>query len=335
MTTNIAGNQTAPSIQKKSSLSNGRKGRRGVPYTTALYRHHKAELDALRAEERQLSGQLQHLLPVYHGRTRKESIVAPSNVQREQLQWRHQAMIECKKRVHSESHNRELKEIYRRHSNLFHSIRGILKDNSTFEGFEFIIKASQKVDTPLFQLDNSKLILTELTSHLSEMYLERDMVISPLRNKHSLAFCTEKDHVSNHEMIMRITSVTPLECSIKGAGSALWNYVTDVSNSTCKESYGFNSQYESNNRVTLVASTRWLVLLDRFEFEDKHWIIIEPPPAGSEYSSVVRVYNQLRVINKGDLFSRQQLITRDVLLKCIAKLSRGYLQLMQNSFLEL
>ncbi|OWY98186.1 hypothetical protein PHMEG_00031107 [Phytophthora megakarya] len=248
MTTNIAGNQTAPSTQRKSSLSNGRKGRRGVPYTTARYRHHKAELDALQAEERQLSGQLQHLLPVYHGRTRKVSIVAPSNAQREQLQWRHQAMIECKKRVRSEGHNRELKEIYRRHSNLFHSIRGILKDSSTFEVDSFIYLSlfvqclSNRVvllfrDTPLFQLDNTKLILTELTSHLSEMYLERDMVLSPLRNKLSIALCTKEDHVSSHKVTLRTTSVTPLECSIKGSGSALWNYVTDVSNSTCKESY--------------------------------------------------------------------------------------------------
>ncbi|OWZ17403.1 hypothetical protein PHMEG_0008665 [Phytophthora megakarya] len=330
-----------------------------VPYSTGLQRQRKAELDELREEERKLSDQLKFLLPV-HGHTRREQVVAPNEIQHEQ--WRSQAMTKCEERIQAERQNRELKAIFIRHVKLFKSVRKVLADDDTIEGVEFVVQPRLAIDRPLFHIDTTEAILGELSSNLSRMYLETCMVMPPLSDNLSVAFRSLLS--GNRDKIFETTSMTPLQCTVYEAGGVLWQDIAKVDNMSTKQSFNLNSvslsyvsslfvqtndldipryvvaitthkQFENKDRVILVGSVRWMIPTECLEFEDQCWIVIEPSNVDTTYSSVVRTYYQLRTKTTGMNFTLQQKTIRDILMRSIAKMSRRFLQSVQNAFLEL
>lgn len=97
---------------------------------------------------------------------------------------------------------------------------------------------------------------------------------------------------------------------------------------------GIYRKFEDKNRVDLVGTMRWLVPAEGLQFEDQYWIVIEPSPADSKRSSVVRTYYQLEVKNTGLKSTQQEKRTQNRMMESIAKISRYYLQFMQNDFLD-
>ncbi|POM73015.1 Hypothetical protein PHPALM_10180, partial [Phytophthora palmivora] len=193
-----------------------------VPYSTDLQRRRKAELDALRSEARELSEQLEHLLPLHHSHTTKGMV--SSVMQSEQIHWRRQAIIKCEERVRAERLNRELKVIYAQYIKLFKSARKVLVDSDTLEGVEFVGKLLPIVDRPLLSFDITNRILAELSNNLHRMYLDTDVVRSFFSDSLSISFCTQVKLREDRKMVIETTSITPLTCSVAQAGGILWHY---------------------------------------------------------------------------------------------------------------
>ncbi|OWZ19478.1 hypothetical protein PHMEG_0006271 [Phytophthora megakarya] len=259
-------------------------------------------------------------------------------------------MVECEERVRSERQNRDLKAIFLQHMKLLKSVRKILNDPDAIEGMEFVAQLPT-FDRSIFSFNLSRTILEELSTSLHPMYQGTDVVMAPLSDNLSVALCTEAKY-HGHEVVIETTSNTPLMRPAHEANEILWRYIANGDNPDIEKSFSLNlvsceleaplhaivlasfRKYEDKNRVIFVGAGRWVVPSKCLQFEDQYWSIVEQSPVPTEYSSVVRTYNQLRAKETDVKFSRQHQVTQDILLKSIAKMSRRFMQSLKNTFMN-
>ncbi|KAF4034501.1 hypothetical protein GN244_ATG13544 [Phytophthora infestans] len=275
-----------------------------LPYSTALQRRQKAELESLREQAHRLSHQIQILAPVERNQSHTRTIHAEvlHQEQGEQLKWRDRAILNWEERNRTARAHLHLRKIYAQQTKLIGGMRTILGRSDTFEGFKFVQKPQPMADRPFFLVDTNEPMLAEL------------------RASDNL-FVGSSTQENLDENRIETFSITPLPCTVHEAEQILWRYVTNEDTSSAgNEAFNFTQargfdggqtpfdrrcvthlfiqnsklgtplyanalgvyrKYRDKSQVDLVGRMRWLLPRDSLEFEDQYINGDRTTPLGS------------------------------------------------------
>ncbi|KAE8975746.1 hypothetical protein PR003_g23612 [Phytophthora rubi] len=330
-----------------------------VRYTTSLQRRKKAELKSLREEAQKLNAQLENLML-----SRSSHNGMGHNAKGHLSVWRSLAMVESEGRERAERTNQTLKAIMSNQLQVLADFRKVVGRSNVLEGMDFVSQHSRPVpDRPLFRMDFSDAILSDLSNSLGRLRLEVDRVFPALEDNLSIA-CSSQARGN----CVETSSITPMACTVQMAGKLLWHHITTKKNMDAQKSFRFartrnsNSferncmaslpngngtllhldgvnivrKYEEANQIILVGTTTWFLPTGGLQFEDHHWTIISPSPTDPQHASVVRSCYQLQVKQVDTTSVRPVDFVRvgNLVLDSIGKKLRNVLQLQQNVLLD-
>ncbi|KAF4028011.1 hypothetical protein GN244_ATG20340 [Phytophthora infestans] len=322
-----------------------------LPYSTALQRRQKAEIESLREQAHRLSHQIQILAPVERNQSHTRTIHAEvlHQEQGEQLKWRDRAILNWEERNRTARAHLHLRKIYAQQTKLIGGMRTILGRSDTFEGFKFVQKPQPMADRPFFFGRHKRADASRASSKLAWMHLQSGLIMSTLGDNLFVGSSTQENLDENR---IETFSITPLPCTVHEAEQILWRYVTNEDTSSAgNEAFNFTQarsfdggqtpfdrrcvthlfiqnsklgtplyanalgvyrKYRDKSQVDLVGRMRWLLPGDSLEFEDQY----------------------INGRNSGKSSSKQQHIIRKLVMMSIADKTRRYLQMMQNAFLD-
>ncbi|KAG2789973.1 hypothetical protein Pcac1_g1014 [Phytophthora cactorum] len=226
--------QSGPTEKKRRRAKNS-----NLPYSTDIQRRRKAELEALRSQVRQLSGELNLLARSCDSHSHRT--VPPSELpedQHQQLIWRNRAMANWGERNRAVRTNLALKRIFSQQVKLLKSMRKVLRQNDIREGIKLIGQLQPTADRLLFRFHTSELMLAEISSNLAWMHLRTDLVMPTLGENLSVSFSSQAKVHGHCGTRIETTSLTPLACTVKEAGQILWGHATNQdASSIMKEAF--------------------------------------------------------------------------------------------------
>ncbi|KAG6603058.1 Replication protein A 70 kDa DNA-binding subunit [Phytophthora cinnamomi] len=354
--------------QKKKPLQKERKAKgSGLPYSTELQRRRKAELQELRLEELQLRDQLNLMVQSFSASNEVFPTSKDPDVRDKKFKWRKRAIAHCEARALAQRTNQTLKQMLQQQFKCFQAVRRQFEQEDALYDLDFLKHMQPTQDRPFLRVDFSRSLLDELSSDLGMMYLGANTVVPTTNSNPSVLLRSQTRLHENGTRYFETTSVTPLACTVHEAGDILWGYVTkadatdnnkafnltrvtsiddcdvtqerqfttshiiqdSVSALVWLEAASIYRKYSEGGRHILVGAINWLVPGEGLEFKDKFWTVVSAAPMDPTHSSVVQTYYKLEVKKAGT----QSTEKIEVLMQHIGRMTRCYLQCMQDAFL--
>ncbi|KAG6608805.1 uncharacterized protein IUM83_14797 [Phytophthora cinnamomi] len=288
----------------------------GEPYTTALWRRKRRELQTLRLEAEALSDQLsqlrttrQQFLPVPAVVDTKSSAAA-AHAHASATRWRSVATTQREQRWRAEKTNRELMVMLAEQQQLRAQILRILQKTQPLEGLDFVLQLQPKVDRPPRDASFGDALLEEMCNKLDWLRLDTNAVFPVVESDTKVSFRWQLMPESN---CVQVNLITPVACSaqalgdmLHALGDKLWPYPTNTKRDTNKlchsvrrktprpldvnviaslheDSLSVNAlttyrRYDEGKRLVLVGITKWFLSTGQFVFEDYNWVVISASP---------------------------------------------------------
>ncbi|KAG6594084.1 uncharacterized protein IUM83_19698 [Phytophthora cinnamomi] len=316
----------------KSSVAPSRKSRprtpSGEPYTTAVLRRKRRELQMLRLEAEALGEQLSQL------RATRELYYVPVPVavdgaavvdaHASATRWRSVAIAQRELRWRAEKTNQKLKAMLAEQQAVDQQLRKqilkALQKTQPLEGLDFVLQLQPKVDRPPREASFGDALLEEMCNKLDWLRLDTDAVFPVVESNTKVSFRWQLMPESN---CVQVNLITPVACSaqalgdmLHALGDKLWPYPTNTKRDTNKlchsvrrktprpldvnviaslheDSLSVNAlttyrRYDEGKRLVLVGITKWFLSTGQFVFEDYNWVVISASPEDPLRSCVMK-----------------------------------------------
>ncbi|KAG6612044.1 uncharacterized protein IUM83_17515 [Phytophthora cinnamomi] len=333
----------------------------GEPYTTALWRRKRRELQTLRLEAEALGDQLsqlrttrQQFLPVPAVVDTKSSAAA-AHAHASATRWRSVATTQREQRWRAEKTNRELMVMLAEQQQLRAQILRILQKTQPLEGLDFVLQLQPKVDRPPRDASFGDAVLEEMCNKLDWLRLDTDAVFPVVESDTKVSFRWQLMPESN---CIHLNVVTPVACSAQALGDKVWKYATSSKRDTDKlfhsvhrktpspldvnvvaslheGSLGANSvttfrRYDEGDRVVLVGITKWFLSTGQFVFEDYNWTVISASPEDPLRSCVMKNFCKMEMTPDVPAHAAQ---AQQIIFRTIGDKMRSFRQSMQDYLL--
>ncbi|KAL4092746.1 hypothetical protein PRIC1_011737 [Phytophthora ramorum] len=292
------------------STKGGAKDLSLVPYSTELQRRKRLELRTLKAKALEMEMTLAQLEKTHRENMKKATERSHST------RWRSFAAITRAERQRAEQRNRGLKAILADQTKVYASIGKFFEKKDVLKEMDFVFQL--EVDRPLLQLEFSAEIVEIMTEGLPCLYRAMETELPRLDSETTVSIRCEGIPLGDGGKGMRISSITPLACTVQEAGTWIWDYTTKVHQDSGKyqsfknilkttpNPWDMNSmstmragpqvmnmistfrRYDEGSRTVLIGTAKWFLPDGSLLLQDYNWTVISPSPSDPVHSCVMQ-----------------------------------------------